>query len=180
MQHVFFDVEALGPPGVGRPFAIGAAKFDQQRGVYARWQGLVKPAGEVDGSTMAWLSEQSPQVLAQLRATDRFATTWTDALRFVYGDPVLAGMPNLPTTFWADDWSDFAWLNVEIRRCGDTPLRSYGPQYDSSAIVKLADPLRVYSVEKYGELVPHVAEHDAVSGALDLIASLNILGRSLP
>lgn len=38
MQHVFIDVEAYGPPGIGRPFALGAVKFDLKRKVYARFQ----------------------------------------------------------------------------------------------------------------------------------------------
>lgn len=179
MQHIFIDVEALGPPGLGRPFAIGAAKFDLTRGVYARWQGLARPSGVVDADTMAWLSKQSVRVHEQLRGGDTFASVWQQALRFFFGDPILAGMPASRSVFWADDWSDFAWLDIETRPYGST-LRSMGPQYDSSAIVALADPLRAYSTEKYGEIEPHVAVDDALTGALDLIASLNILGRHLP
>ena len=178
MQHIFIDVEALGPPGIGRPFAVGAVKFDMTRGVYERWQGLVKPRGEVDGVTMAWLSKQSVRVHEQLRGGQQFHEVWTQAVRFFFGDRAHGIDPI--SLFWADDWSDFAWLDFEARDYRFRPLRDFGSQYDSSAIVALADPLKVYSVEKYGELVPHIAMDDATAGALDLIASLKILGRDLP
>lgn len=178
MQHIFIDVEALGPPGIGRPFAVGAVKFDMTRGVYERWQGLVKPRGEVDGVTMAWLSKQSVRVHEQLRGGQQFHEVWTQAVRFFFGDRAHGIDPI--SLFWADDWSDFAWLDIEARACNRSPLRTMGAQYDSSAIVALADPLKVYSTVKYGEIEPHVAVDDALTGALDLIAALNILGRGLP
>ncbi len=176
MQHIFIDVEALGPPGIGRPFAIGAVKFDMTRGVYERWHGLVKPRGEVDGDTMAWLSKQSVRVHEQLRGGQQFHEVWAQAVRFFYGG---TGFDYL-SVFWADDWSDFAWLDIEARACNWSPIRTMGAQYDSSAIVALADPLKVYSTAKYGEIERHVAVDDALTGALDLIAALTILGRGLP
>lgn len=177
MQHVFIDVEAFGPPGVGRPFALGAAKFDMARGVYERTQWLIRAPGSVGGdqSTMEWLSQQSPRVLAQMRGGLPFGQAWGEFLCFADADDRARN-----TVFWADDWSDFAWLDFEARDYRFRPLRDFGSQYDSSAIVALADPLKVYSVEKYGEFVPHIAMDDATAGALDLIASLKILGRDLP
>lgn len=179
-QHVMVDVEAYGPPGIGRPFALGAAKFDRRRGVYARRQwnlkcfdGPFKAQTTANIDTLDWLSKQSPQVLEQMRGGIPFAVAWTSFLTFV-GD--------FPTVFWADDYGDFAWLEIEVRAgvpdhaCDRySPLRMLGPQYDSSAIVALADPLQVYSVEEHGELTKHVAEHDAVRGALDLLAAHDLL-----
>ena len=178
MQHVFIDVEAFGPPGIGRPFALGAVKFNMSMGVYARFQCGISWPGMVhaDQETLNWLLRQEPRVLAQARDGVLFRQAWAMFYDFVYPDQ------RDPTTFWADDFSDFAWLDYEARAHQPAlpPLRSFGSQCDSSALIKLADPLKVYSVEKYGELVPHIAMDDATAGALDLIASLNILGRALP
>lgn len=182
MQHIFIDVEAFGPPGIGRPFAIGAAKFNADRGVFARRQWNIgptsvcagRPAGG-DHSTIEWLTQQESRVLAQLKNGRPFQYVWPEVLEFVDQPFSRCG-----SAVWADDWSDFAWLDIEARLHGLKTLRDYGAQFDSSAIVALADPLKVYSEEKYGVLVPHIAEHDAVTGALDLLASLHILGRQLP
>ena len=173
-QHIFLDVEAFGPPGIGRPFALGAVRFDMKRGAYDRRQWNIRsvsPSVTGEQSTLEWLSLQEPRVLAQMRNGRPFTEVWGEFLAYAYGDTAF---------FWADDWSDFAWLDFECRGRDLLTLRGLGSQYDSSPLVRLANPLKIYSEEKYGELVPHVAEHDAVSGALDLIAALNILGRELP
>ena len=170
--HIFIDVEAFGPPGIGRPFALGAAKFDMERGVYARFQGNIAWPGTASvfiyQDTLEWLLRQEPEVLAQVKHGSPFAQVWADFQ--TWAQVVLL---RDPPTFWADDWSDFAWLDIEAREHMLPPLREFGAQFDSSAITKAADPLRVYSTETYGELVPHVAGHDAVRGALDLLASIH-------
>lgn len=192
MQHVFIDVEAYGPPGIGRPFALGACKFDKARGVYARFQvGITWTCAlAAHQQTFDWLLRQPPYVLAQGRLPGpSFERAWRLFMEFVHGSKtvgaamteLLVGVPkNEEVTFWADDWSDFAWLDFEARQHTLSPLRETGAQYDSSAIVALADPLRIYNDAKYGELKPHLAEHDAVRGALDLIASLHLLNQDLP
>lgn len=171
MQHVFIDVEAYGPPGIGRPFALGAAKFDSERRVYARAQWNIDWSGAenitADQRTMNWLLEQEPRVLAQTRGGQPFGKVWLAFRDFVFADGV-------SPRFYADDWSDFAWLDIEARRALLNTIRDWGaPQYDTSVLVTAADPLQVYSEVLDGELVPHVAEHDAVRGALDLIAALH-------
>lgn len=184
MQHVFIDVEAYGPPGIGRPFALGAVKFDRERKVYARFQAKIGWDGvsiAADQGTMEWLSKQEPRVLEQLRGGEPFPKVWGDFVDWL-GDGLedwfarvarLAKEGVLPLAFYADDWSDFAWLDIEARRHSLPALRQYGAQYDTSAFVKAADPLRHHNeAARYGELVPHIADHDAIRAALDFIAAL--------
>ena len=177
MQHVFIDVEAMGPPGMGRPFALGAAKFDLERGVFDRWSGLIKPCGEADADTMAWLSSQTPDVLAQLRGRSSFWNVWDSFLAWVYGN-ILALPSERPTTFYADDWADFAWIDFECRTAKRPPLRTFGPQYDTSLIIALVPADR--RPRRNPDWIQHVAVDDAAAGALEFIHALKFLGRGLP
>lgn len=167
-QHIFIDVEALGPPGIGNPFALGAVVFDAT-GIHSRhqWNIDVVDFATTQGDTLAWLSRQPPEVLAQLRDGKPFTEVWQEFLALVRGvEPI----------FWADDFSDFAWLDREARVLCLTPLRDLGSQYDSSAILRLASPLPPVSTVG----TPHVAVHDAERGAEELLAALATLGRTLP
>jgi hypothetical protein len=179
MQHVFIDVEAYGPPGIGRPFALGAVKFNRERGIYKRSQWHISWPGPeplcAHQETIDWLVQQDARVLAQTRGGEPFAKVWSEFREFVFIDPERP-------TFWADDFSDFAWLDIEARRHLLPPLRILGAQYDSSAMVKIANVL-ARDPRWYGaiaDLVKHVAVDDATFGALDVLGAAGALGWELP
>jgi hypothetical protein len=177
MQHVFIDVEAYGPPGIGRPFALGAVKFNRERGIYKRFQQRIAWPGPeplcAHQETIGWLVQQEKRVLDQTRHGEPFAKVWEEFSVFVFTDPERP-------TFWADDFADFAWLDYETRRHMLRPLRQMGAQYDSSALTQLArvdvsDPTYLSNQAKwYGcvaDFVQHVAVDDATFGVLDFFAA---------
>lgn len=178
MQHIFTDVEAYGPPGIGKPFALGAVKFNARRGIIERWtRSIAWPEPQriiAHQPTMHWLLQQRQEVIAQTAGGIPFAAAWHEFIAWVKDES--------PRTFWADDWSDFAWLDLEAREHLLPTLRDLGAQYDSSPIVKLGDP-RPWDSRWYGAasmLIQHVAADDATTGALDLLGSLRSLRLDLP
>lgn len=178
MQHVFLDVEALGPPGRGSPFALGAVRFDTT-GILGNWSSSITPRGQCDATTLAWLSRQVGEVLAQLRDGVLFADAWYEFQVWLFGH----SRKPVPTTFWADDWSDFAWLDIECREHSLVSLRELGPQYDASGIIALVPAEhrpRDQSEWAEGAMVRHMAADDARVGALDLLAALKAMHRALP
>jgi len=73
MKFVMFDIEALGPPGVGEIFALGAVRFDPGTGrILDRFSRNVRPGSGLGGElratcdTLRWALAQSPSVLDQL------------------------------------------------------------------------------------------------------------------
>jgi hypothetical protein len=193
MQHIFLDVEALGAPGMGSPFAVGAAGFDME-GIRWRWHRNIRISGRAiaDPETLAWLSEREPEVLAQLRGGFTFGEVWLELISMLNELSMLNERKNEDepaVTFWADDFSDFAWLDLAARQHGLLPLRTFGPQYDSSALVALAESVHTGPRKRRDgprldddarRLIEHYAEHDAVRGAMDLIWALQDMGRFLP
>ena len=170
----------MGPPGIGRPFALGAVKFCETRGIVARFQMHIKVDGGVDAETLRWLVGQGAPVLAQLDKAHLFMAAWQEFRDWVYHSPT-RHMP--PVVWWADDWSDFAWLDIECRRHSLQPLRHfdgrYNNQFDSSSVLALVGPVRRDPNHYGADLIPHVAVDDATAGALDLLAALRVLGRNL-
>lgn len=180
--HYFLDVEAYGPPGTGDLFAIGIVRFDLIGPLRTGQQHLVShDSFTASAETMSWLMEQTPEVRAQTEGGKPFAQAWQEILAFFFDQQQQASW-GATATFWADDWSDFAWLDIACRRHGLMPLRDLGSQLDSSAITRLAgkpEPNPEH-LALFPNLRPHIALDDATQGALELLAALRVLQRPLP
>ena len=170
MQFVFFDVEALGPPGAGDLFALGAVRFDPAAGlVLDRWHRNIRPGNGMNGAvranidTLRWVLGQEPAVLAQLRDADAtgFNRVYLEFIAWCgFGD-------ERPTCLCADDWSDFAWVEAEAHRaCLGGLRRPFVRLYDTSILDNLPPAA---SVQAARLLTPHVAVDDAEAGALRLM-----------
>ena len=168
MQFVFFDVEALGPPGAGDLFALGAARFDPTKGqILDRWHRNIRPgtSGNVRATmgTLDWLLGQSSAVLAQLR--DQGAKPFAAVYQDFIGWARVASPETL--ILCADDWSDFAWMEYEAHSAQLGGLRRPNVRmYDTSFLDNLP-PARSVAMTRL--LTPHVAGDDAEAGALRLM-----------
>ncbi len=170
-DFVFFDVEALGPPGHGQIFALGAVRFDPWAGtILERWSRDVA-VGDSFGfevrataKTLQWLLRQRPEVIAQLQdpEADGFSRSYLDFTAFVLG-PWADGRRIF---LCADDWSDFAWIEFEAGRARLDSLRGSVGMYDTSILDHLK-PARV--IEPTRPLIQHIAVDDAEAGAIRLM-----------
>ena len=175
-RHTFIDVEALGPPGIGDIFAIGAARFDWfHGGVHERRQWNIElpryPAG--DAPTLKWVLAQSPEVQAQITSGTRwnFFEAWAEILDFLCPPGFHKPEQPIRTVVWADDWSDFAWLDYAARQHNLPVLRGLAIQSDSTPIVMASG----FDLIRPARLVEHVAVDDAEFGALQLLTSAKSL-----
>lgn len=185
MRHMFLDVEAFGSPTApGRVFAVGAVHFDMSGILDRRQFTFHQDDPRCSSGNLAWLLEQADEVRAQavkaLRDPGGVCSPdpWRDLGCFICPQPQRVMV-------WADDYSDFAWLEGEAERLGVPPLRgSVVCQADSSAITMVAGAGPAAVVDLLDrlpyKLTPHVAVDDATFGALHLIAAVKALGRTLP
>lgn len=178
MQHYFFDVAALGPPGLGEIFAIGIVHFDPKAGtIKARSQYPVRVGDPLTGQVRAtryaleWLGQQSPPVRAQLDDSrgQPFACVYQSFMSFIGGPAFFGGR----IVLCADDWADFAWFNFEAQRLGlDCIPRDRVIQLDTTAL----DMMVPKTVQPSRPLTQHVALDDAEWGALSYMAAMRELG----
>src|SRR5262245_25354572 len=131
-RHVFFDLESLGPPGVGQIFALGAVKFEMQgeeNRILDRLQLLIAVPEKVVVSAyvLRWLVSQDYFVGAQLAGAMSFIEAWDNFVVWLRrGERVSTKL-----VFWADDYSDFAHLEVACREARGVSLRNLGAQLDA-------------------------------------------------
>lgn len=173
MKFVMFDIEALGPPGVGEIFALGAVRFDPDTGrILDRFSRNVRPGSGLGGDlratcdTLRWALAQSPSVLDQLRdpMSKPFSAVYFEFMAWLGLDDAIAG----PIMLMADDWSDFAWIEFEALRAGLGGLRRDGIEmYDVSVLARVEPKERIRPERG---LIKHVALDDAEAGALDFCA----------
>lgn len=179
MQHVYIAVEALGPPGRGTIFALGATRFTS-KGLASCFSVHIKPLGPCDPERLAFLSRQDSDVLAQLRGGLDFSVAWYDFQTWLFGET----RAHAPTTFWADGWADFAWLDIECARWHLPSLFQLGPYLHTSSGLSALVPAQQRPLDlSWGRTegyVPFVAVDDATVGALNLLAALRALGCALP
>lgn len=188
----FVDVEALGPPGIGDIFAIGAVQMSWIHGGIMdrqQWNIAIPRYPGTDAPTMKWVMSQRAEVQAQLTDAKAkpFAEVWGEIMQY------LVHPANIPNGRWnldhnaerrnerqrgdaravvfADDWSDFAWLDFAAREAGLPTLRSVAIQADST-ILNVASGIRLRRPER---LIEHVAADDAEFGALELMTAAKYL-----
>lgn len=181
MPHFFFDVEALGPPGLGEIFAIGIVHFDPHEGtIKGRAQYPVRVGDPMTGQvratreTLGWLGKQSPLVQAQLDDPrgQPFAHVYQSFMSFIGGPEFYAGR----VVLCADDWADFAWINFEAQRRGLAGIpRDRVIQVDTTAL----DMMVPKTIEPPRPLTQHIALDDAEWGALSYMAAIRELGDKL-
>lgn len=159
-RHYFIDIEALGPPGVGQPFALGVVEFDIETGeMIARMQ-MPLLAGyqqvKAETNTLRWLAKQSPEVIAQLAAESGLSPYGILVERRFWRD----GPPR--DYLWADDWADFAWLSEHIPN-----IRDHFVCIDTTILdMELGDGFT------FDDLTPHIAVDDAEAGMRRLMWAL--------
>ncbi len=188
VHATFVDVEALGPPGIGDIFAIGAVHLNWLAGGIMerrQWNIAIPRYPGSDGPTLKWAMSQRPEVQAQLTDPNAkpFAEVWDEIMAF------LVHPAHIPNERWdaekraarargesravvyADDWSDFAWLDFAAREAGLPTLRSCAIQADSS-ILNIASGIKL---RRPARLIEHVAVDDAEFGALELMTASRFL-----
>lgn len=159
-RHYFIDIEALGPPGQGSPFALGIVEFDPAAGeIISRLQlNLLMPCMTANGPTIRWLADQ-PGILDQLK--DCVEGVWPHSLlvrsRWDRHGENLDGVPR--DYLWADDWADFAWLSEHV-----PDMRDHFICIDTSII-----DMQLEDWQRNTNLRNHVAVDDAEDGMRRLL-----------
>lgn len=180
MRHIFIDVEAFGAPGFGRVFAVGAVLFTMA-GILARRQFIFRQKNPQCGTGhLRWLLAQSDEVrkqaiqaLSESHPPDATRQDWYKLVQWISPEE-----NNEKLMVWADDYSDFAWLEAEATLLEVPSLRNFvNCQADSSAILKIAG---IELNLNLPNLIPHVAVDDATLGATQLIHALRTMGQELP
>lgn len=171
--HIFTDTEAMGPPGHGEPFAFAAVHFELDGKILEGRQWNFQTAQRRHHpDTIAWLVEQRPEVLQQLRGERMpFSLFFMELRTFI--SEVSRGRAVM---LWSDDWGDPAWIDIAAREWSMGSVRELGCWADSTGFVKLAQ-----SIVGGNEIVPfegmqHIALDDARHGSRELTRSLSLLG----